>query len=64
MLFGIEPEQFDILGALAFLFVTIFALVSLFNSKRLPWWSMLLLLFVGLGGLVIDLLIVFTVTLN
>jgi len=62
MLFGIEPEQFDILGAMAFLFVTLFALVGLFRSNKLPKWSFLLLLLVGSGGLLIDLLIVFTIT--
>ena len=63
MLFDVEPEQFDILGILAFSLVTVCAVIGLLRGGQLPRWSLVLLLLVGLGGLVIDLLIVSTVVL-
>ncbi len=54
-----KPQHFDILGSLAFAYITGFALYALLNNGNAPMWSIVLLIFVGIGGLVVDLVIVF-----
>ncbi|MDP3958263.1 MAG: hypothetical protein Q8Q36_02250, partial [bacterium] len=55
----IKPQHFDILGALAFAYVAIFAVYSLTNNEQAPVWSIIFLAVVGIGGLLVDLAIVF-----
>jgi len=54
-----KPQHFDILGSLAFLYITSFAAYALMSGGIVPQWSLILLLLVGAGGLVVDLVIVF-----
>lgn len=59
MPFGLRPEQFDIAGLAVFVFITIVALYGL-KHEILPRWVYWLLLLVGLGGGIVDGLIVLT----
>ena len=54
-----KPEHFDILGSLAFAYVSAFALYALTHGGQAPVWSFVLLVIVGVGGLIVDLAIVF-----
>lgn len=54
-----KPQHFDILGSLAFLYITGFAVYALVNGGDVPLWSLVFLVLVGLGGLIVDLSIVF-----
>ena len=50
----IKPEDFDILGVLAFTSIAGIALYGLINVNPLPKWTLFYLLFVGIIGLTID----------
>lgn len=54
-----KPQHFDILGSLAFAYITVFALYALVHSGYVPMWSIVLLAIIGVGGFVVDLSIVF-----
>lgn len=54
-----KPQHFDILGSLAFAYVAGFALYALLHNGDVPLWSVVLLALTGIGGLVVDLAIVF-----
>ena len=54
-----KPQHFDILGSLAFMYITAFALYALTHGGNVPMWSIILLAIIGIGGLVVDLVIVF-----
>lgn len=54
-----KPQHFDILGSLAFVYITGFAFYALINGGDVPFWSLILLAAVGLGGLIVDATIVF-----
>jgi uncharacterized membrane protein len=51
MLFGLTPEQFDILGALAFLAIAVIGLAGLLQDKPLPKWVFGALLLIGIVDL-------------
>lgn len=52
-----KPEHFDVLGAIAFAYISGFALYALFTGGA-PEWSVLILAFIGICGLCVDVLIV------
>ena len=54
-----KPQHFDILGSLAFAYITSFAVYALLHGGEVPLWSLILLALVGIGGLLVDLVIVF-----
>lgn len=54
-----KPQHFDILGSFAFAYITGFAFYALFNNGNVPMWSIVLLALIGVGGLIVDLAIVF-----
>jgi len=53
----LDPEFFDIFGLISFTYIT-FVAHRLMQKKKLPQPFIILLLLIGLGGLVIDALIV------
>jgi len=53
----LDPEFFDIFGLLSFTYITFIA-HRLMQKKKLPQAFIILLLLIGIGGLVIDALIV------
>jgi hypothetical protein len=57
-------ESFDRFGALAFLYVTAVAFWILKTKKPLPKTFAVLLILVGLGGLIVDLLFVYATYLR
>jgi len=54
-----KPQHFDILGSLAFAYVTVFAVYSLTHGGDVPTWSIILLAIIGIAGLTADVLIVY-----
>jgi len=54
-----KPQHFDILGSLAFAYVTAFAFYALTHGGDAPQWSLTLLAIIGVGGLIVDVVIVF-----
>jgi len=54
-----KPQHFDILGSIAFAYVTGFALYALAHGGDAPLWSFMLLAVIGVGGLMVDIIIVF-----
>ncbi len=54
----IKAEFFDIFGAIAFFYITIISIFGLLNNGNLPRLQNLILLFVGVGGLIVDCIIV------
>jgi len=54
-----KPQHFDILGSVAFAYVTAFALYALTHGGNVPTWSIALLGIIGIGGLMVDVIIVY-----
>jgi uncharacterized membrane protein len=55
-----KPQHFDILGSLAFAYVSIFAINMLVNKGGVvPDWSIYLLTLIGVVGFLVDITIVF-----
>ncbi len=55
-----KPQHFDIIGTLAFTFIAGFAIYALQTDHgSIPTWSLNLLALIGIGGLFIDLTIVY-----
>ncbi len=54
----IKAEFFDIFGAVAFLYITIVSIFGLLNNGVLPKLLNVILLLVGIGGLIVDCVIV------
>lgn len=54
----LKPEHFDVLGVLAFTYISGFALFMITNNFTAPPWSVFLLLLVAVPGLLIDLYVV------
>ena len=57
---SMKPQQFDILGAIAFLYIVGFAFYAILHDGHAPLWSIDLLAFIGLMGLLVDTSIVYT----
>lgn len=53
-----RPQHFDILGSLAFAYITIFAINTL-RGVVMPKWSVAVLVIVGIIGFIVDITIVF-----
>lgn len=49
-----RPEHFDVLGILSFSFITGFALWAYLTEVPVPEWTLALLAFIGIIGLLID----------
>jgi len=58
---GTFASKVDLLGVLAFLFITIYAIQTLKKEKNTMNWILLL---VGIGGFLVDLFIVINTYLN
>lgn len=55
----LRPEFFDIFGLAVFSFIIILSLWGLITKKKLPEWSLITLLIIGILGIFIDGAIVF-----
>jgi uncharacterized membrane protein len=55
-----KPEVFDVLGLATFIFIIIISSYSLITKIPLPNWSLIILLIIGILGLIIDGMIVYT----
>lgn len=55
----IRPENFDVLGVFVFASITAIALYALTADNVLPKWVLFYLLLVGVGGLIVDGMIVY-----
>lgn len=58
-MFSWEPQFFDIFGVLGFVYIVGLSLLGLVG-KQLPKWMFVILLLIGVTGLLIDTLIVYT----
>jgi len=54
-----QPQFFDIFGFFGFIFIIVLALIAL-NRKPLPRWMIIILLIIGLSGLIVDGLVVYS----
>jgi hypothetical protein len=54
-----KPQHFDILGSLAFAYVTTFAFYAMTHDGNAPTWSLVLLGIIGIGGFIVDVTIVY-----
>lgn len=55
-----KPQHFDILGSLAFAYISIFAINMVVNKGEvMPEWSIYLLALIGVVGFLVDITIVF-----
>ncbi len=54
-----RPEVFDILGVGVFGFITVLSAWSLKTGHFIPQWATIALLIIGIGGLIIDSLVVY-----
>ena len=52
-MFSLKPQFFDIFGMLAFIYIVYFSARGLFG-KKIPNWTLFVLLLIGLTGLIID----------
>ena len=50
---------FDIFGMLAFLFVIVVSSIALAKKKKLPKWTLIILLAIGIIGFIVDALLVY-----
>ena len=63
-----QPQFFDIFGTIAFIYVIYFSIKGLFGKnilwgffgRKIPVWMLITLLTVGLAGLIIDSMMVYT----
>ncbi|MBI2627233.1 MAG: hypothetical protein HYW77_03240 [Parcubacteria group bacterium] len=56
-----QPAFFDIFGLIVFGFIVIISVWALRTKRQLPRWVLIVLLLVGIGGLIIDVSIVYTI---
>ncbi len=49
-----QPSFFDIFGLITFTFITAVSLWALLVKRSLPRWILIILLFIGVGGLIVD----------
>ncbi len=55
-----DPAFFDLFGLLTFTFITVISSLSLFKHKEMPRWAVIILLCIGIAGLIVDGVIVWT----
>lgn len=55
-----EPQFFDIFGIFAFLYIVVVSLWALKSKKELPLWALAIMLFIGVLGLAIDSVVVYS----
>jgi uncharacterized BrkB/YihY/UPF0761 family membrane protein len=53
-----KPQYFDILGIIAFPYITVFALYFLTHGGQVPIWSVVVLAVIGIVGFLVDSMIV------
>ena len=59
-----RPEHFDVLGILSFTYILSFALWAYLTEVPVPEWTLALLAFIGIVGLLIDGAMVFKYVLG
>jgi len=59
-----RPEHFDVLGILTFTYILGFALWAFLTEVAVPHWTLALLAFIGIIGLLIDCSMVFQYVLK
>ena len=67
-MFLLQPQFFDIFGTIAFIYIIYFSIRGLFGKnilwglfgRKIPAWMLITLLTVGLTGLIIDSVMVYT----
>jgi hypothetical protein len=67
-MFLLQPQFFDIFGAIAFIYIIFFSIRGLFGKqilwgifgKKIPNWALITLLSIGIMGLIIDSLVIYT----
>ena len=55
----LEPQFFDIFGFIGFIFIAVCSLLGL-SKKNIPKWMWITLLLIGLIGILVDGVIVYT----
>jgi len=58
-MFSLEPQFFDIFGVIGFIYITILSLLAL-RGISLPKWTFIILFLIGVIGLFVDGLVVYT----
>jgi multidrug transporter EmrE-like cation transporter len=56
----IRPEFFDIFGFLGFIYIIIFSSWFIYKKRKIPKWTLIILLILGIIGLIVDGSIVYT----
>ena len=67
-MFSLKPQFFDIFGVVGFIYIVYFSVRGLFGKKilwglfgkKIPNWTLIILLLIGLIGLIIDSWVVYT----
>jgi len=60
----LQPELFDIVGVISFLFIIVISIRALGSHNTLPQWMFIVLLLIGIAGLFVDGAIVYTFFLS
>lgn len=67
-MFLLKPQLFDIFGMIGFIYIVYFSIRGLFGKqilwglfgKKIPNWTLIILLLIGSIGLIIDSFVVYT----
>ena len=67
-MFLLQPQFFDIFGTIAFIYIVYFSIQGLFGKqilwglfgKKIPNWTLVILLLIGIAGLLVDSFVVYT----
>jgi multidrug transporter EmrE-like cation transporter len=59
-MFSLPPEFFDIFGLMGFAYIIAFSLFAFTKQRAFPKWMLVILLLVGVMGLIVDGVIVYT----
>jgi len=57
-MFSLEPQFFDIFGAIGFVYIVVLSLFAL-SGKSLPKITLVILLLIGLAGFIVDVFVVY-----
>jgi hypothetical protein len=55
----LKPEFFDIFGAVGFAYIIGLSAWALAAKKKITWWALTILFFVGILGFLVDIAIVY-----